>query len=235
MGESFEYSLNVDWQNERRLAEGWVRVTFDLPPETDLTDPGDLAKDPRFQRGSAFWSLGLYDQASQEFESLRVDLEPDAVNSFRLIQPLLKMGFYRSAIFASRQVLTLAGMDNNATLNAPAYFNHIRFGTFFQDLALSYANAEKLNPLFLFSVMRQESLFEGFASSGAGARGLMQIMPATGQEISDPNGLAAELYPKRPLPPAGQHPPGSALPGPPAGCLRRGFIYCPGGIQRRAW
>jgi soluble lytic murein transglycosylase len=75
-------------------------------------------------------------------------------------------------------------MDNNATLNAPAYFNHIRFGTFFQNLALSFANAEKLNPLFLFSVMRQESLFEGFASSGAGARGLMQIMPATGQEIS---------------------------------------------------
>ena len=184
MGKSFEYSLNVDWQNERHLAEGWVRVTFDLPPGTDLTDPGDLAKDARFQRGSAFWSLGLYDQASQEFESLRVDLEPDAVNSFRLIQPLLKMGFYRSAIFASRQVLTLAGMDNNATLNAPAYFNHIRFGTFFQNLALSFANAEKLNPLFLFSVMRQESLFEGFASSGAGARGLMQIMPATGQEIS---------------------------------------------------
>ena len=184
MGESFEFSLNVDWQAERHLAEGWVRVTFDLPLGTDLTDPGDLANDPRFQRGTAFWRLGLYDQASQEFESLRLDLEPDAVNSFRLIQPLLKMGFYRSAIFASRQVLTLAGMDNNATLNAPAYFNHIRFGTFFQNLALSYANTEKLNPLFLFSVMRQESLFEGFASSGAGARGLMQIMPATGQEIS---------------------------------------------------
>ena len=122
MGESFEYSLNVDWQSERHLAEGWVRVTFDLPPGTDLTDPGELANDPRFQRGTAFWRLGLYDQASQEFESLRLALEPDAVNSFRLIQPLLKMGFYRSAIFASRQVLTLAGMDNNATLNAPAYF-----------------------------------------------------------------------------------------------------------------
>jgi soluble lytic murein transglycosylase len=32
--------------------------------------------------------------------------------------------------------------------------------------------------------MRQESLFEGFAVSSAGARGLMQIMPATGQEIA---------------------------------------------------
>jgi soluble lytic murein transglycosylase len=33
-------------------------------------------------------------------------------------------------------------------------------------------------------VLRQESLFEGFATSSAGARGLMQIMPATGQEIA---------------------------------------------------
>jgi soluble lytic murein transglycosylase len=202
MGESFEYSLNIDWQEEFRLAEGWMRVTFNLSPETDLSDPGDLAQEPRFQRGSAFWSLGLYDQASQEFESLRVDLESDAVKSFLLIPPLLKMGFYRSAIFASRQVLTLAGMDNNATLNAPAYFNHIRFGTFFQDLVLSYANTEKLNPLLLFSVIRQESLFEGFANSGAGARGLMQIMPATGQDISTqmdwpPNYTSDDLY--RPL------------------------------------
>lgn len=185
MGESFDYSLTVDWQAERHLAEGWVRVTFNLPQDTDLSAPGDLAKDPRYQRGTAFWSLGLYNLASQEFESLRLSLEADAANSFRLIQPLLKMGFYRSAIFTSRQVLTLANMDNNATLNAPAYFNHIRFGTYFQDLVLSFANTEKINPLFLFSVMRQESLFEGFASSGAGARGLMQIMPATGQEISN--------------------------------------------------
>ncbi|NIW44049.1 MAG: transglycosylase SLT domain-containing protein, partial [candidate division Zixibacteria bacterium] len=32
--------------------------------------------------------------------------------------------------------------------------------------------------------MRQESLFEGFVTSTAGARGLMQIIPSTGEEIS---------------------------------------------------
>ena len=38
--------------------------------------------------------------------------------------------------------------------------------------------------LFLFSVVRQESLFEGFVRSIAGARGLMQIVPSTGANIA---------------------------------------------------
>ena len=36
--------------------------------------------------------------------------------------------------------------------------------------------------------MRQESLFEGFVLSAAGARGLMQIMPATGANIASQQG-----------------------------------------------
>ncbi len=182
--ETVNYNLKVDWETERRLAEGWLRANFKLDPTIDLAGLGDLPSEPRFQRGTAFWELGLYAQARDEFESLRTDLQPDAINTFRLLQPLLKMGFYRSAILASRQVLTLAGLDNNATLTAPAYFNHIRFGTFFQEQVLAYAKVEAFSPLFLYSVIRQESLFEGFAYSGAGARGLMQIMPATGQEIA---------------------------------------------------
>jgi soluble lytic murein transglycosylase len=36
----------------------------------------------------------------------------------------------------------------------------------------------------MFSVIRQESLFEGFVRSTAGAHGLMQIIPATGEQIA---------------------------------------------------
>ena len=40
------------------------------------------------------------------------------------------------------------------------------------------------HPLFVFSLIRQESLFESFVVSSAAASGLMQIMPATGAEIA---------------------------------------------------
>jgi soluble lytic murein transglycosylase len=46
------------------------------------------------------------------------------------------------------------------------------------------ARQNGFDPLFLFSVVRQESLFEGFVSSTAGARGLMQIVPSTGAGIA---------------------------------------------------
>jgi soluble lytic murein transglycosylase len=179
-----EYDFGIDWAAERKEAEDWMRTVFDLPDEIDLEGPGTLAGDPRFQRGEEFWRLGLYDEARAEFEDLREAMESDPVNSYRLANYLLDLGLYRAAIFAARQVLTLAGMDDAATLGAPIYFNHVRFGLYYLDLIVSASQEYNFHPLFLYSVMRQESLFEGFVRSSAGARGLMQILPGTGEEIA---------------------------------------------------
>ncbi|HLO30590.1 MAG TPA: tetratricopeptide repeat protein [Anaerolineales bacterium] len=178
-------NLNPDLAKERKEAESWVRVTFGLPPETDLTGPGPLAQDPRFVRGTELWELGMYGEARVEFESLRESIASDPAANFRLANHLLEIGLYRSAIFAARQVLTLAGLDNqSASLTAPAYFNHLRYGLYYHDLIISEAQRYGFDPLFLFSVVRQESLFEGFVSSTASAHGLMQIIAATGEEIA---------------------------------------------------
>jgi soluble lytic murein transglycosylase len=83
----------------------------------------------------------------------------------------------------TRQLLSLAGLSDTATLSAPIYFTHVRFGVYYKDQVLTVAQKENINPLFLFSVIRQESLFEGFVQSSAGARGLMQIVPATARGI----------------------------------------------------
>ena len=175
--------LGYDLAGERAQAEDWLRATFSIPPEVDLGGLGDLANDPRMVQGAAFWELGLYNNARDQFELVRKYLSSDPAGTYRLMNYLLDLGIYRSAILASRQVLDLANLDDVGTLQAPIYFNHIRFGVYYKDLILNTSQAENFHPFFLLSVMRQESLFEGFASSGAGARGLMQIMPATGQEI----------------------------------------------------
>jgi soluble lytic murein transglycosylase len=175
----------VDLPKERRDAEAWVRVTFGMPPETDLTGPGTLAHDPRFIRGTELWELGMYGEAKDEFESLRESIATDAVASFRLANHLVDIGLYYSAIFAARQVLTLAGLETHAeSLTAPPYFNHLRYGLYYHDLVIPEAQRYGLDPLFMFSVIRQESLFEGFISSTASAHGLMQIIPATGEQIA---------------------------------------------------
>ena len=196
------YDLNYDIDTEKAAAEDWLRTTFTLPPETNLTGPGPLAGDARLVRGTALWNLGLYDEARVEFESLRQEVAFDAANSYRLANYMNDLGLYRPGITAARQVLNLAGLDDAGTLTAPSFFNHVRFGVYFDELILPTASENNLHPLVLLSVMRQESLFEGFARSSAGARGLMQIIPSTGASVATrmgwpPNYDDEDLY--RPL------------------------------------
>ena len=192
-------NLDPDLMKERKDAEAWVRVTFNLPAETDLSGPGTLASDARFIRGTELWELGMYDEARLEFEALREAVSINPADSFRLGNHLLDIGLYRSAIFAMREVLTLAGQDSqSASLTAPPYFNHVRYGLYYHDMIIRESQTYGLDPLFMFSVIRQESLFEGFVKSTAGAHGLMQVVPATGEQIAselnwppnyDPNDL----------------------------------------------
>jgi soluble lytic murein transglycosylase len=196
------YDLAFDPATERTVAEAWLQSTFLLPEGTDFSGPGRLLNDPRFVRGIELWNLGRYDLARLEFEALRTDVAHKPLENYLLANNLVDLGLYRTAIFAARQTLNLNGMDDAATLSAPPYFNHLRFGSYYRDLVIPIAQAYDLHPLFLFSVIRQESLFEGFVRSSAGARGLMQIMPATGAGIATnsnwPPGYADEdLY--RPL------------------------------------
>jgi len=166
-----------------------------LPADIDLSDPGPLFSDPRFMRGAELWRLGEYELARAEFEDLRLSLIADPANSYRLANYLIDLGLYRTGIFAAREVLTMAGMSDAATMNAPTYFNRIRFGTYFRDLVERETRAEGLDPLFFYSMMRQESLFEGFVTSSAGARGLLQIIPSTGQEAATLAGWPPDFTP----------------------------------------
>jgi soluble lytic murein transglycosylase len=195
--EAFDVSSDVN--SERQQAEDWLRTTFGLPPETDLSSIAPLSADPNLIRGTELWELGLQEDARIEFENLRQSIQNDPANSYRLANYLLDLGLYRTAIFSARQVLTLAGMGDAQTMSAPAYYNHVRFGPYYMDLILPAAQEYNFHPLFLLSVIRQESAFEGFVRSSAGARGLMQIIPATGQEIAaslnwPENYTAEDLY-----------------------------------------
>lgn len=182
-------NMDIDLDAERVEAAAWVRLTFGLPSDTDLSGPGPLTVDPRFTRGAELWELGLYDEARLEFESLRATVDANPADSFRLANYLIDIGLYRPGIFAARQVLTLAGLDDQSdSLKSPPYFKHIRYGLYYRDLIESAAQGNGFEPLFLFSVVRQESLFEGFVRSSAGARGLMQIIPSTGASVASQMG-----------------------------------------------
>lgn len=178
------YNLAVDWQAEYAQAARWVQKTFALPATLDLSAPGVLLDNPRTLRAAELWRLGKYAEARSELEALRNDFQDDPAQLLRLSKFALDLGAYRVAAFAARRVLDLAGLSEPYLLSAPPYFSHLRFGPFFADLVTPLAHTYDFHPLFLLAVIRQESLFEPFVTSSAGARGLMQIIPSTGQDIA---------------------------------------------------
>ncbi len=180
-----EFDFGYDVTAEKQAAQNWIRSNFTIPEDTNLNSLGLLAEDPRIIRGTELWELDQYSEARAEFEILRNEVSFDPISSYRLANYLLELGLYRPAIFAARDVLNAAGLDDAGTMNAPAYFNHIRFGTYYSELVNQSAREYEIHPLLLFSVIRQESLFEGFVRSAAGARGLMQIIPSTGAERAE--------------------------------------------------
>ncbi|MEE4376936.1 MAG: transglycosylase SLT domain-containing protein [Candidatus Competibacteraceae bacterium] len=61
----------------------------------------------------------------------------------------------------------------------------LRFPLPHQNQVIIQAQRAGVDPAWVYAVMRQESLFRADARSAAGALGLMQIMPATGQQIAE--------------------------------------------------
>ncbi len=178
--------LSVDLETDRKIADQWMITTFKLEPSTDLSDLSDMQVNQKFLRGQEFTKLGLRDEARSEFDALREELISDPIGTYRLLGYLVDHKFYYTAVYTSRQVLDQAGLSQEQTLtNAPKYFNHIRFGVFFRDIVVSAANENGFDSLLLFSIIRQESLFDPLISSSADARGLMQILPDVGQEIAN--------------------------------------------------
>ncbi len=194
-----EVNLNANLEQERLIAEVWMRNTFSLAQDTNFITMVPFNSDPTFQRAQALWDLGLFQLARNEYEILRETYKDDPVSMFRLTNHFVEIGLYRSAIYSSRQILDLANLDELSTLSAPLWFNHTRFGLYFQDIIETNSDAYDFDPLLLYSLIRQESFFEGFIISSAGAKGLMQIMSPTGEEIATtlkwpPNYQDSDLY-----------------------------------------
>jgi soluble lytic murein transglycosylase len=180
------FNFRSDQEAERIEAEEWMRGHFPItgPEPLSALDPL-LSSDDRNVRGHEFWQLGLYDQAKAEYESLRLEKENDAEATYRLMHHFIDLGFYQPAIYAAWRILDLADLADKGINAAPIYFSRIRFGPYFGDLVLTEALRHEFDGIFVLSVIRQESLFEGFAISYADARGLMQIIPSTGQSLAD--------------------------------------------------
>ncbi len=178
----------------------WLLHAFSLPNGTNIDYSSALWQDRHMQRAFEYHALGLYDQAATEFEILRNDKRNNVLDLFRLMKVFREYGYYKSAIEASKAITRLAGFaDTPFSPSFPAYFAYTTYGSYYLPWVEQAAQKHNVPILILLSLIHQESHFESFATSSAGANGLMQIMPATGQQMADqlgwpPNYTREDLY-----------------------------------------
>ena len=67
---------------------------------------------------------------------------------------------------------------------APAELVRAAYPTPWRELAVSFAGAEGVDPLLLYSLIRRESLYDADARGAAGEIGLTQVIPLTGGDIA---------------------------------------------------
>ena len=141
-----------------------------------------LQEDSRLSVGKRLWELGLQEEAKRELEALRQDYAEDPLATYQLALFFRDLGLYRSSIIAAATLLNLAGTHE---LEAPLLIGRLAYPVYYADLILPLAEQFGYDPRLQFSLVRQESLFESFARSGAAAQGLSQVIPDTGAWIAE--------------------------------------------------
>ncbi len=178
---------------------------LDLPYEPDI--PAPSSRPPLTERTSrgldridALLRSGLEEGAEWEVEtladSIRKIQDPEARRGglLRLALELNDRGLTREGINLGWEIRRLGGAWDRDLLSVIYPFPY-------REMVLQEAAEWGLDPFLMAGLMRQESAFWREARSRADARGLMQVLPATGRELArarGPRGFDAEEHLYRP-------------------------------------
>ena len=163
--EPIDYSLDKTSNNLKdalkRLAV-WTKLGNERFSTLEMRYIQSLSKEDTFKEIE--FAKNVTPQAHKEFLIMNLirllHSEKRYVNAFKIFQESLD--------------------QNSLSLN----YKLIRFIFPLNYLDIIKKNAETLDPLIIISLIRQESAFNPEAKSGVGAKGLMQLMPATAKRFN---------------------------------------------------
>ncbi|MFQ5613505.1 MAG: tetratricopeptide repeat protein [Anaerolineae bacterium] len=164
-------------------AEAWLASWLGLTEDANLARlDRQIQADPAFVRGEALLALGLREEALSEFETVKDRWRDNGLAMYQLSLAFRERGLPRLSILAANEVLRLSPAVNLEQV--PRFLQRLMYPTDFGDLVLAEAEAFDVDPAMVFALIRQESLFEPSAQSFADARGLMQVVPDTGDYVA---------------------------------------------------
>ncbi len=153
-------------------------------PAASLAQPPDPPGSHLF-KGGLLLSLNLAPDAVHEYQ-MALDEERDLAAQPALLWALALVksaaGDNAGAIRAARILYPRVFNENGDSLSGPAW--RLLYPTPYRDAVLGSSGSSQIPYLLACSVIRQESLWDPDAVSRSGARGLMQLMPATASSLA---------------------------------------------------
>lgn len=161
-------------------------------PETHLENPSfktpvklDRDLDPREKfhhiRAKELSAIGLNAEARNELKQLEKSIRKNLTGVLWLSSLYHNAEGYAESLKLLHLYKDFAAKSGERSLS-PRFWKYF-FPLAYQDAVASNSKYRKVDPYFVNGIIRQESLFNSHALSPAGARGLMQIMPATGKKL----------------------------------------------------
>jgi soluble lytic murein transglycosylase-like protein/thioredoxin-like negative regulator of GroEL len=155
---------------------------------------GPWPKDPALIRAKLLTDVGLDQLAIREMDLVQAKANPRDLLALRALV-MGRQGKRRGSIVLLREAFPALGGPRQSTV--PEEILRAYYPLEFADTIKTAAVANGLSPALVAGIIRQESAFDPRATSPVGARGLMQLMPATAREMTSRLGLrapAAGLY-----------------------------------------
>jgi soluble lytic murein transglycosylase len=140
--------------------------------------PADDVPEPQRTRIRQLLLIERLDEAADELRALPASPKVQATIAWTL----WKRGRLRPAIVAMKRAYP--EWISEAGDRLPDEVWRILFPIEFKDALVAKASAESLDPALVAALILQESTFDPTALSRAGARGLMQVIPATGRKLA---------------------------------------------------
>ena len=146
-----------------------------------------LAEDPGFARVELLRRIGLVEYAWQELEDVVHRATGDTVRLYGFSSAYVRDERFHMALrIFRRHFAGLAASDDPAL---PRAFWEMLYPLGWGEDIGEAARRAGLDPFLVAAVVREESSFYPRALSRAGARGLMQLMPATARPMAEVRGL----------------------------------------------
>jgi len=150
-------------------------------PQFKLVSPFPT-KDPE-TIGDLLLALGLYDEALPELLAKSSTVAPASDEAFTIAVFSLRAGLPNRAVRFAEQLWKTVPADYVLEL-APRNQLDLFYPVPFRNSLLKHAPSRNVDPRFVLAIARQESRFQADAKSVAAARGMMQFIPSTANQIA---------------------------------------------------